>query len=82
MKNKKVFLKLISIIMFGLFFFIKPIYAQEDKEELKKQVETLNLKVKELEKQLENKPTLPKDYFKYPFVSPGEEYWNGSQLRF
>jgi len=80
MKNKKVFLKLISIIILGLFFFIKPIHAQEANEELKKQVETLSLKVKALEEQLENKPSLPGDYLKHPFVGPGAEYWKGSQL--
>ena len=55
MRNNNFFLKLIGIIFLGLFFTIKPVYAQEDDEELKKQVETLNLKVKDLEKQLENK---------------------------
>ena len=55
MRNNNFFLKLIGTIFLGLFFVIKPIYAQGDDKELKKQVETLHLKVKELEKKLENK---------------------------
>ena len=52
---------------------IKPVYAQGDDEELKKQVETLNLKVKDLEKQLENKTLLPGDYPQHPFIGPGAQ---------
>jgi len=80
MRNNNFFLKLIGIIFLGLFFAIKPVYVQGDDEELKKQVEILNLKVKELEKQLENKTPLPGDYPKYPFIGPGGEYWKRSQL--
>jgi len=80
MRNNNFFLKLIGIIFIGLFFAINPVYAQEDDEELKKQVETLNLKVKELEKQLENKTPLPGDYPQHPFIGPGAEYWKKSLL--
>ena len=80
MRNNNFFLKLLGIIFLGLFFMIKPIYAQGDDEELKKQVETLHLKVKELEKQLENKTLLPGDYPQHPFIGPGAEHWKRSQL--
>lgn len=80
MRNNNFFLKLIGTIFLGLFFVIKPIYAQEDDEELKKQVETLHLKVKELEKQLESKAPLPGDYPQHPFIGPGAEYWKRSHL--
>ena len=59
---------------------IKPGYAKGNDEELKKQVETLNLKVKELEKQLESKAPLPEDYPQHPFIGPGAEYWKRSHL--
>ena len=80
MRNNNFFLKLIGIIFLGLFFVIKPVYAQEDDEELKKQVETLHLKVKELEKQLESKAPLPGEYPQHPFMGSGEEHWKRSQL--
>jgi len=80
MRNNNFFLKLIGIIFLGLFFMIKPVYAQGDDEELKKQVETLNLKVKDLEKQLENKTLLPGDYPQHPFIGSGAEYWKRSHL--
>jgi len=80
MRNNNFFLKLIGIIFLGLFFVIKPVYAQEDDEELKKQVETLHLKVKKLEKQLESKPPLPGDYPRHPFIGSGAEYWKRSHL--
>ena len=75
MRNNNFFLKLIGIIFLGLFFMIKPVYAQGNDEELKKQVETLHLKVKDLEKQLESKAPLHGDYPQHPFIGSGaEEY--------
>ena len=48
MQNCKTLIKFIGVVVLGLFFMIKPVYAQGDDEELKKQVETLHIKVKEL----------------------------------
>ena len=73
MRNNNFFLKLIGIIFLGLFFVIKPVYAQGDDEKLKKQVETLHLKIKKLEKQLEIKTLLPEDYPQHPFIGPGAQ---------
>ena len=80
MRNNNFFLKLIGIIFLGLFFMIKPVYAQGDDKKLKKQVEILNLKVKELEKQLENKTLLPGDYPQHPFIGSGAQHWKRSHL--
>lgn len=52
----------------------------ENNEELKKQVSTLNLRIKELEKHLEGSPPLLEDYFQYPFINPSAEYWKSFQL--
>ena len=81
MPKKSVFIKTVPIIILGVFFIVTSAFSEENTEELKNQVETLNLKVKELEKQLESKNSLPEDYLKYPFVGPGAGHWKGSQLR-
>jgi len=80
MRNNNFFLMLIGITFLGLFFVIKPVYAQEDDEELKKQVETLHLKIKKLEKQLDYRTLLPGDYPQHPFIGPGAQYWKRSHL--
>lgn len=74
MQSKKVCIRSILIMSLGLLLLIVPAYAEESKEELKQQIESLNKRVTELEEELKNKPDSLRDSFNERFRRDGNPF--------